>query len=187
MRSILLQCSVEIPGDVICSIKNKIIKIKGTKGILQYSYKKSNILVFKDSTYKNVLRIQRYYNSKKAPSIVRTIAAIIYNMIIGVKRGFSFQMKLVYRHFPINVKYYHEQKSIVISNYFGQKNSYIFFLPPGVYIKLTEDQKKDLTFYGTSLESIGLICGLVKQVCSINNKDCRKFLDGIYISSKKLL
>merc|ERR1719265_456480 len=45
------------------------------------------------------------------------------------------------------------------------------------------DQKDEILVQGTDVELVGRSSALISQSCMANNKDIRKFLDGIYVAS----
>mmetsp|Transcript_5493 Transcript_5493/g.13378 ORF Transcript_5493/g.13378 Transcript_5493/m.13378 type:complete len:111 (-) Transcript_5493:752-1084(-) len=106
-------------------------------------------------------------------------------MIIGVSRGFVYKLRLVYAHFPININYHHDKQLLEIRNYYGEKRLISFYISRRLQIILSESQDKEISLYSKDIETLGLISSLISNACSINNKDPRIFLDGIYTAIKK--
>merc|ERR1711998_264860 len=184
MKHILVRVCIKLPNEIILKIKGKKLKIKSTKGSY-IKYFNPNNLIIKKSKKNDLLFIESFNINHSSSSLLRTIGTYINNIIMGLTKGFQFKMKLVYNHFPINLMIYNDNnQSIEISNYYGQKNIISFYMPYGTSIKLNEELKNELTISGHILENIGLITSLIQNTCRINNKDTRKFIDGIYTCNK---
>lgn len=81
----------------------------------------------------------------------------------------------------------------------GEKNVRKINAPEGVTINRTEEAKDELTVQGNDLEKTSLTCtilrgefinlvpgALIQQSVRVKNKDIRQFLDGIYVSDKRM-
>lgn len=60
-----------------------------------------------------------WHGGRKHIACLRTIRSAIENMINGVVYGFSYKMRLVYAHFPINVIISDNKQSVEIRNFLG--------------------------------------------------------------------
>ena len=49
-----------------------------------------------------------------------------------------------------------------------------------------EDVKDDIQVFRNDLNNVSLTCALIHQSVKVRNKDIRGFLDGIYVSEKRL-
>ncbi|XP_057457694.1 60S ribosomal protein L9-like [Lotus japonicus] len=89
----------------------------------------------------------------------------------------THKMRLIYAHFPINASITNHNKGIKIHNFllFVRKVDML----DGVSIVQSEKVKDELVFDGNDIELVSRSCALINQ-----NKDIRKFLDGIYVSEK---
>jgi len=127
--------------------------------------------------------------SYREAAAVTTFKSLISNMMIGVTEGFRYKMRLVYNHFPINIKIPKDKKSLEIENFLGGKKSHFVKLPPGATVTKTDikEVKDELVFDGPDNATLSLACARVCQACKIGNKDERKFLDGIFVSEKTLI
>jgi len=106
-------------------------------------------------------------------------------MIIGVSKGFRYLMKIVYSHFPISIKHIQSNNSLEITNLFGLKRIDSFFIPSCVQVCTKNLNKKEIILLSKDIEVLGILSSLIQNKCSISNKDCRIFIDGIYLASKK--
>ena len=55
---------------------------------------------------------------------------------------------------------------------------------PGVVVKRSADVKDEIVVEGNDIQHVSRTCALIQQICAVKRKDIRKFLDGIYVSSK---
>mmetsp|Transcript_23478 Transcript_23478/g.32772 ORF Transcript_23478/g.32772 Transcript_23478/m.32772 type:complete len:188 (+) Transcript_23478:94-657(+) len=186
MKSVLVESSLEIPYNVICKVINKTVQIKGVKGKLVKSFKNLDIIILHEKLNKNRIIVRKYFINKKSSSIVRTVSSHIYNMILGVSKGFRYTMRLVYSHFPININYLKSKRILEITNYYGSKKLDCFFIPSHIELEISDYQKKELKFISKDIEMLGKLTALIKQKCSITKKDSRVFIDGIYTSNKSV-
>jgi len=69
-------------------------------------------------------------------------------------------------------------------NGYGEKIVRVVNMLPGVtVVKSTGGVKDELVITGTDIDATGSSAALIHQSCLVKNKDIRKFLDGIYVSS----
>ncbi len=116
---------------------------------------------------------------RKVKAMVGTLRAHIRNMIKGVTEGYNYKMRIIYSHFPMNVKI--EDDKILIHNFIGEKVPRI--------AKITGDTKieingQDVSLTGIDKEAIGKTMSSIEQTCRINKFDRRVFQDGIYLISR---
>jgi large subunit ribosomal protein L6 len=107
---------VKIPDGVKVTIENNIIHIKGEKGELTryFSHPKIELKI-----NNNVFEIHGKNIRRKEKAIIGTISAHINNMIKGVTKGFEYQMKTVFSHFPIKTLV--EGNQFIIQNFLGER------------------------------------------------------------------
>ena len=92
-------------------------------------------------------------------------------------------MKAVTTHFPINMHISADKKTIEIRNYLGDKFTRVVKMLPGVAVALT-GEKDEIMLTGIDLESVSQSAATIQQSCASKGKDIRKFLDGVYVSSR---
>jgi len=49
-----------------------------------------------------LLKVEKWFGTKKELAAVRTVCSHIENMLKGVTKGYQYKMRAVYAHFPIN-------------------------------------------------------------------------------------
>ncbi|MES1919298.1 60S ribosomal protein L9B [Bonamia ostreae] len=132
------------------------------------------------------VRVAYYHGGKKLSAMVNTIASHVENMITGVTKGFRYNMRLVYAHFPIDTTITTKEgrMHLDIRNFLGGKKSQHITMGEGVEITKSEFVKDELILEGNSIEEVSQSAASIQQSLSIKGKDLRKFLDGIYVSQK---
>ena len=169
--------TVEIPDKVEITVQLVSILVKGPLGELTRQYPQSTRHVERIDHTLNVSS----NNARKAEVAgVGAIASHVENMIIGVTKGFTYRMKVVYAHFPITVKPSPER--VVIENFQGEKTPRKARVQGKVDISLDGD---DIIITGTALESVAQTAANIEQATRIRKKDSRVFLDGIYTFAKE--
>lgn len=76
---------------------------------------------------------------------------------------------------------------IEIRNFLGDKNVRLVKVRQGVEVSFSANQKDEVVLTGNSIEDVSQTAADIQQICRVRNKDIRKFLDGIYVSSKGVI
>jgi large subunit ribosomal protein L6 len=167
---------VTIPAGVHAEIEGVTLKIKGQKGQLERNIRfpqiitsiESDDLVFStDSDRKNVV------------AMVGTFAAHAKNMCTGVSQGFEYRMKVVYSHFPIQLKLQGDR--LEIQNFLGEKKARYARIEGGVVAKIGNDE---VVLSGIDKELLGITSANIEHATRVRKRDPRVFQDGIYIVQK---
>lgn len=95
-------------------------------------------------------------------------------------------MRQAQSHFPINMLIHNDKKTIEIKNFLGENIVRTIKAKEGVTITREEKDVGQIWVQGNSLENVSQTCALIHQSCLVKNKDIRCFLDGIYVSDKRL-
>ncbi len=171
-----MENELKIPEGVELKKENGCIIAKGKLG--EISRKLSHPKV-KIAVEKSLVKISSHLDTRKSKRLVNTFTSHIENMIKGVKEGFTYKLKIVYTHFPTNVKI--EGDKIIIENFIGERSPRITKKFPGVEVKV---DKKDITVSGPDLYAVSQTAANIERVSRIVGKDKRIFQDGIYITEK---
>lgn len=131
---------------------------------------------------KKFVKVDMWFANKKQLACCRTIISHIENLFIGVSRGFTYKMRFVYSHFPINVNL--SGKTVEIRNFLGEKRVRKVPLLDGVTYTRSEVVKDQIELSGTDISAVSLTAAKIQQATNVRHKDLRKFLDGIYVSEK---
>jgi large subunit ribosomal protein L6 len=100
-------------------------------------------------------------------------------MITGVRKGFTYKLKIVFSHFPISVKT--KEKTILIENFTGERNPRKARIIGNAQVKIQGD---DVVVQGINLEEVSQTAANIEQATRIRRKDPRVFLDGVYVYEK---
>lgn len=111
--------------------------------------------------------------------MVGTLASHCSNMCTGVAKGYLYSMKVVYSHFPIQIKVIGETLEIV--NFLGEKHPRYARILPGTSVKVGSDE---ITVTGINKEFVGSTAANIERATRIRNRDPRVFQDGIYIVTR---
>jgi large subunit ribosomal protein L6 len=100
-------------------------------------------------------------------------------MMLGVRLGYEYEMKIVYSHFPITVE--QQGDTMFIKNFIGERGMRSAQLIGDIKIRTTEDE---IFISGIDIEHVSQSAANIQQACKIRDKDRRVFLDGIYVIRK---
>merc|ERR1712151_800896 len=117
------------------------------------------------------VRARMYFAKSKQLSMLRSVCSHIRNLFDGVEKKFEYKMRLVYAHFPINANITNGGKTIELRNFLGEKIVRTVNMLPGVIVE------------GADIDTTSRSAALIRQSCLVKDKDIRKFLDGVYVSS----
>jgi len=88
-------------------------------------------------------------------------------------------MKVVYSHFPIQLKL--QGRRLEITNFLGEKKPRYAGIEDGVTAKVGNDE---VVLTGIDKELLGITSANIEHATKIRNRDPRIFQDGIYIVHK---
>jgi large subunit ribosomal protein L6 len=176
MRATEVSRTIQIPDDVEVSIDGRKVTVKGAKGILSRDFSYAPISIERQD---KTIRIWAEWPRKKESSLVGTIHSHIQNMITGVRKGFTYKLKIIFSHFPISVKT--KEKNMLIENFMGERNPRKVKTIGNVQIKV---QSEDVIVQGLNLEEVAQTAANIEQATKVKRKDPRIFLDGIYVYEK---
>merc|ERR1712113_1215793 len=130
-----------------------------------------------------LVKARMYFAKSKQLSMLRSVCSHIRNLFDGVTRKFEYRMRLVYAHFPINATIVNGGNTIELRNYLGEKRVRVVNMLPGVKVDKSAQTKDELVVTGTDIDLTSRSAALIRQSCMCKDKDIRKFLDGVYVSS----
>ena len=173
MRAIEVARTIQIPEDVEVTLEGRKVTVKGAKGTLTRDFSYAPVLIEIDG---KTVRIRAEWPRKKESSLVGTIFSHVQNMITGVRKGFTYKLKIVFSHFPISVKV--KDKTILIENFTGERNARKARIVGNAQVKI---QSEDIIVQGVNLEDVSQTAANIEQATKVKRKDPRVFLDGIYV------
>ena len=187
MKHIQTEQNIVIPKGVTVAIKSRVVRVTGPRGVLTKSLKHIDVTFTKVSS--SLIKVTVHNGDRKHVAALRTVKSLVDNMITGVTKGYKYKMRYVYAHFPINVNVVEKDgsKFVEIRNFLGDKKVRLVPVREGVTIEFSTTQKDEIILSGNSVENVSQNAADIQQICRVRNKDIRKFLDGIYVSSKGVI
>ncbi|MEG3056633.1 MAG: 50S ribosomal protein L6 [Methanoculleus sp.] len=167
---------VEIPPNVDVTLEGSLLTVTGPKGTLSRDLRFPQIDVTLEGAE---IVISTASDRKRFLAMSGTLEAHAKNMIRGVIEGHEYQMKVVYSHFPIQLK--QQGDRIMISNFLGEKQPRVAKILEGVTVKIGNDE---LTLTGIDKENVGNTAANIEHATKITKRDPRVFQDGIYITER---
>ncbi|MGB9714046.1 MAG: 50S ribosomal protein L6 [Candidatus Bathyarchaeales archaeon] len=173
MRAVEISRTIQVPEDVEVTVEGRKVTVKGAKGTLTRDFSQAPVSI---EVNEKTIRVWAEWPRKKEASLVGTICSHIQNMITGVRKGFSYKLKIVFSHFPISVKV--KDKLVLIENFTGERNPRKAKIIGDVQVKV---QSEDIIVQGINIEDVSKTAANIEQATKVKRKDPRVFLDGIYI------
>lgn len=168
---------IEIPSECQISLEEKTVIVSGKKGSLQREFPEPQTTIAIDG---NEFIATTNLNRKRARALVGTAIAHMRNMLIGVQHGYTYEMKIVYSHFPMSVEV--QDKEVIIKNFIGERGVRKARLIGDVEVKTTEDE---VIISGIDIDAVSQSAANIQLATKIRGKDRRVFLDGIYVIRKR--
>jgi len=167
---------VEIPEGVEVSVDGRVVTVKGEKGTLTRDFSHAPVSIQLEG---NKVKIQTSWPRKREAALVGTVGSHIHNMIIGVTKGFTYKLKIVFSHFPISVKV--RERTVTIENFTGERSPRIARIMGDTKVTV---KSEDIIVQGIDIENVSQTAANIENATKVKNKDPRVFLDGIYIYEK---
>ncbi|NYT00880.1 MAG: 50S ribosomal protein L6 [Methanocellales archaeon] len=164
---------IQIPEEINVIIEDYMVKISGPKGELQREFVYPGITITKTDS-KVIVDTQLVGRSQIA--MIGTFVSHIKNMIIGVTKGFEYKLKVVYAHFPIQVKV--EGSTFSIGNFLGERKPRKAKILPNVDIQIVKDE---IFVRGINKEYVAQTAANMEQATRIKRRDPRVFQDGVHV------
>jgi len=170
------ETEVRILEGIDVEVERSSVMVIGPKGTLKRNLWYPGIAISYDDEN---IKIRTEIDKKAQDSVVQTFASHIANMMTGVKSGFEYKLKVVYSHFPIQVKI--EGKKVSIGNFLGERKPRVARILGESQVKLHSDE---IVVTGINKEHVGQTAANIEQATRIKGRDPRVFQDGIYITEK---
>jgi large subunit ribosomal protein L6 len=173
MRAVEISETIQAPDDVEVNLEGRKITVKGQKGTLIRDFSSAPVSMELNG---KIIHIWAEWPRKKEASLVGTLRSHVQNMITGVKKGFTYKLKIVFSHFPISVKL--KDKTILIENFTGERTPRKAKIIGNAQVKI---QSEDVIIQGINLEEVSQTAANIEQATKVRRKDPRIFLDGLYV------
>jgi large subunit ribosomal protein L6 len=168
---------IEIPDGVSVAVDGNTVTVKGPKGEATRTLSYPELEIRKEDSY---LVVNSKLDRKRQRAMVGTLAAHIGNMIIGVTRGYEYRMKVVYSHFPIQLKAASDE--LIINNFLGERKARSAKILPGTKVEIGKDE---VLITGINKEHVGQTMANIEQATRVRGFDIRVFQDGVYLVDKR--
>jgi large subunit ribosomal protein L6 len=168
--------TIKLPPGVKAQLENTRLKISGPKGQLERNVRFPQVMVIQKG---DEITVTSDATKKEILAMVGTLEAHIKNMAKGVTEGFEYRMKVVYNHFPIQLKL--QGSKLEINNFLGEKKPRYARIKQGVTVTVGGDE---IVLKGIDRELVGTSAANIEHATRIRDRDPRVFQDGIYIVQK---
>jgi len=177
VRAVEAVKTIEIPESVEVKVEGRVVTVKGEKGTLTRNFSEVPVLIQRED---KTIKVQANWPRKKEAALVGTVSSHIQNMIIGVTKGFTYKLKIVFSHFPISVKV--KENVVSIENFTGERSPRLVRITGDAKVFVKED---DIIVQGINLEDVSQTAANIEGATKVKSKDPRVFLDGIFIYEKR--
>lgn len=174
-----IEIQINIPKGIEVKLEGNKIFVKGEKGELQREFNPLVKIEKINDSEREKLVIKADSDRRKTKAIAGTTEANIKNMIKGVSQGAIYKLRVVYSHFPINLKI--QGNTLLIENFLGEKYPRKAEILDGVTVSI---KGRDLELYGVDKEKVAQTAANIEKATAIKKFDPRVFQDGIYIYEK---
>ncbi len=172
-----MERKVNVPEDVEVEVSDRGLKVSGNGN--EVFKKLQHPLIEVELENSNVV-VRTKKDNKKIESICRTFASKIDSAVKGVTEGFEYRLRVVYRHFPVEVNVQGDR--LVVSNFLGERENREADILEGVQVKVDDE---DIVVSGADKELVGqTAANIERKMQAPSSKDRRVFEDGIYIVKK---
>lgn len=165
--------TIAIPEGVNVAIDKIKVSVSGSLGKLERELWYPGITIKKVDSE---LVVETEKPRRKQLAMLGTFESHLKNMISGVTNGFEYKMKVVYSHFPIQLKT--EGNQLLINNFLGEKKSRKATILGDTKVTIKGDQ---VIINGINKEDVGQTTANIQQATKIRRFDPRVFQDGIYL------
>jgi large subunit ribosomal protein L6 len=171
------ESQIDLSDNISATQQESVVTVTGKLGVIKKDFTKIPAEI---TIVDKKILIKTNGMRKKDLAIMNTAKSILNNMIVGVERGFTYKLKIIFAHFPITVRI--KGKRVYVENFFGERSSRISdIIGEGTNVSVAGD---DVIVEGTNLEEVSQTAANIESSTKLKGKDQRVFLDGIYIYSR---
>ncbi len=164
---------IGIPEGVNVAIDNMVVSVSGPQGQLKRELWYPRITIKKVDSE---IVVETGEKRREQLAMLGTLESHLKNMIAGVTNGYEYKMKVVYSHFPIQLKT--EGNHVVISNFLGEKKARKASILGNTKVTVKGDQ---VVVSGINKEDVGQTAANIRMATKIKRFDPRVFQDGVYL------
>ncbi len=167
---------LQIPKDVNIDVNGNEITVKGKLGTIKKNIAMGSVEVKKEDSKITINPKTARRNSK---AMAGTVSSHIDNMFIGVTKGWTYVLKILYLHFPMTVKT--DKNKVIINNFLGERTPRTADIIGESKVEVKGDQ---IIVTGADIENVSRTASNIERATRIKSYDRRVFQDGIFITSK---
>ncbi len=167
---------VKVPDGVQVKLEGDQVVVSGKGVTLQRSLSHPRVSLAVEG---GEVKVRCEYPKRRDGALVGTFAAHLRNMIVGVTDGFTYEMKIVYSHFPVKATV--RGPEFIIENFLGEKFPRKARILGATKVEVKGDQ---VVLTGPDIEAVSQTAANIEQATRIKGFDPRVFQDGIYITKK---
>ncbi|MBU5689933.1 MAG: 50S ribosomal protein L6 [Candidatus Aenigmatarchaeota archaeon] len=169
-----MEKELKIPEGFKVEIDGKKVTVSYNGKSLEKELKMSSEI--KMSIEGDTFKVYTDSERKKSKAMLGTVISHVKNMIKGLKDGYTYRMKIIYTHFPMNVKV--EGNKVIITNFLGERTTRTARIIGDTKVQIAG---QDITLTGINKEHVSQSAANIENATRISKKDRRIFQDGIYI------
>jgi len=167
---------IKIPEGVDVILEGRKITVKSKKTTLERTLSHPKIVFEKKD---KAIIIHCKMPTKKEAALAGTFAGHIKNMVEGITNGFTYEMKVVYAHFPVKTSV--KGKEFIVENFLGERTPRKAKILGETKVEITGEK---ILLTGSDIEKVSQTAANIEKATKIRNRDPRVFQDGIYIVRK---
>ncbi|MBD3190553.1 MAG: 50S ribosomal protein L6 [Candidatus Heimdallarchaeota archaeon] len=179
-KAVYVEKTVEAPEEVTLDLKGMRVFVEGPLGKLQRDFTGEPVNMELDGS---VLKVSAAFPRRRELAMVGTVTAHVRNMVVGVTKGYTYKLTIVYSHFPISVDV--QGKEVIIKNLYGQRDPRrAKICGDHVDVKV---EGEEVIITGINKEHVGQTSANIQEICKLRgkyHKDPRRFMDGVWISGQ---
>jgi large subunit ribosomal protein L6 len=168
---------IDIPEGVTITVEDgHHTVVKGPMGELDRAFRYRGVRLQVDG---GKVIIHKDLPRREHKAICGTYQAHVKNMIRGVTEGWTYNLKICYKHFPI--KAIVQGDVFVIENFLGERHPRKADILSGVKVQI---KGEEVTVEGIDRNKVGQTAANIEIATRVKGRDIRVFQDGIYITNK---
>ncbi|MBI3593164.1 MAG: 50S ribosomal protein L6 [Nitrospirae bacterium] len=146
---------IEIPQGINVEVKQDVVKVKGPKGELSYTFPEG----IKISVADGKILIERDQDTKSQRALHGLARSLVSNMVTGASQGYSRILEIT------GVGYRSQAKGDKLTFTLGYSNPVEFDLPEGVKAAV-DDKQTTITLSGIDKQLLGQVAANIRELRS---------------------
>ena len=144
---------ITVPEGVEITINGNTIKVKGSKGELEYTFSPSIEVIYRD----NQIQVKRSSDESEERSLHGLTRALINNMVKGVSDGFEKRLEI------IGVGYRAQVSGKKITLDLGFSHPIKLEASDGVTVEMDKEQKNTIVVSGIDKQAVGQFAAEIRS------------------------